>query len=104
MKIYFNKSIKRFTIFFYFVLSFISVNPTLLIAQESLLKDIQIDSSTKPKEKSLDLPSNPFELVDMIRRANSMNDATTPSDAIDDALKSFDMIEEKKNLNSISNL
>ena len=31
----------------------------------------------------------------MIRRQNSMNDATNPSDAIDDALKSFDSWEEK---------
>ena len=33
--------------------------------------------------------------IEMIRRANSMNDATNPSDAIDDALKSFNKIEEK---------
>ena len=41
------------------------------------------------------IPTNPFELVEMIRRANSMNDATKPSDAIDDALKSFNSLEEK---------
>ena len=47
-------------------------------------------------EDNLDLPTNPFEIVDMLRRANSMNDATKPSDAIDDAIKSFDMINEDK--------
>ena len=47
---------------------------------------------------SSDLPTNPFEIVEMIRRANSMNDATKPSVAIDDALKSFNEIEEKENL------
>jgi len=31
----------------------------------------------------------------MIRRQNSMNDATDPADAIDDALKSFNSLEEK---------
>ena len=36
-------------------------------------------------EDNLDLPTNPFEIIDRIRRANSMNDATKPSDAIDDA-------------------
>ena len=41
------------------------------------------------------LPTNPFEIVEMIRRQNSMNDATNPSDAIDDALKSFNTLEEK---------
>ncbi len=34
----------------------------------------------------------------MIRRANSLNDATIPSDAIDDALKSFNKIDEKEKL------
>ena len=69
-----------------------------LYTQESYLQDIQIDTSTKPEDEKLDLPTNPFELVEMIRKANSMNDATKPSDAIDEALKSFDMIEEKNNL------
>ena len=47
-------------------------------------------------DDNLDFPTNPFEVVDMIRRANSMNDATKPSVAIDDAIKSFDMINEDK--------
>jgi len=65
------------------------------IAQESYkLDEIEINSSTKSDEDNgLDFTSNPFELVEMIRRANSMNDATSPSDAIDDAIKSFDMIK-----------
>ena len=41
------------------------------------------------------MPTNPFEIVEMIRRNNSLNDATPPSDAIDDALKSFNSLEEK---------
>ena len=61
-----------------------------------LFNDLEINSSTKSdNENSLDL-SNPFEIVEMIRRANSMNDATKPSDAIDDALKSFDMIKNNE--------
>ena len=34
----------------------------------------------------------------MIRRYNSLNDATNPSDAIDDALKSFNSLEEKEEI------
>ena len=49
---------------------------------------------TKTEENSSVIPTNPFELVEMIRRQNSMNDATNPSDAIDDALKSFNSLEE----------
>ena len=61
---------------------------------EYLLKELETDSSTKAEGDSSALPTNPFELVEMIRRQNSINDATDPSDAIDDALKSFNSLEE----------
>ena len=60
---------------------------------EYLVEDLEIDSSTKVDENSSVIPTNPFELVEMIRRQNSMIDATNPSDAIDDALKSFNSLE-----------
>ena len=62
---------------------------------EDLFGKLEIDNSTKTDEDSSVLPTNPFEIVEMIRRQNSMNDATNPSDAIDDALKSFNSLEEK---------
>ena len=62
---------------------------------EYLFKELEIDTSTKIEEGSSVIPTNPFEIVEMIRRNNSMNDATKPSDAIDDALKSFNNLEEK---------
>ena len=66
------------------------------ISQESVeLKEIEINRNMSLEdENNLNFPTNPFEIVDRIRRANSMNDATKPSDAIDDAIKSFDMINE----------
>ena len=63
---------------------------------EYLFKELEIDGSTKTNENSSAIPTNPFEIVEMIRRQNSMNDATNPSDAIDDALKSFNSLEEKE--------
>ena len=71
---------------------------SFLIAEEAYLNEIEINSSTKLETSSSDLPTNPFEIVEMLRKANSLNDATKPSDAIDDALKSFNNIEEKENL------
>ena len=65
---------------------------------EDLFGKLEIDYSTKTDQDSSALPTNPFEIVEMIRRQNSMNDATNPSDAIDDALKSFNSLEENKNL------
>ena len=69
-----------------------------LLSQESYnLNEIEINKSTNLEEDdNLDFLSNPFEIVDMIRRANSLNDATKPSDALDEAIKSFDMIKEDK--------
>ena len=62
---------------------------------EYLFEELEIDTTTKTEETSSVIPSNPFEIVEMIRRQNSMNDATNPSDAIDDALKSFNKLEDK---------
>ena len=61
---------------------------------EYLFEELEIDNSTKAEDDGKALPTNPFELVEMIRRQNSMNDATDPSDAIDDALRSFNSLEE----------
>ena len=63
-----------------------------------LFDELEIDTSTKRDENSSVIPTNPFELVEMIRRQNSMNDATNPSDAIDDALKSFNSLEENQEI------
>ena len=80
-----------------FVISFIlltSLKGDYLNA-EGLFGKLEIDNSTKTDQDSSALPTNPFEIVEMIRRQNSMNDATNPSDAIDDALNSFNSLEEK---------
>ena len=98
MKILNNKFLSRSAKIFILFISLINIKSTLLIAEDSYLNEIEIDSSTKLDTNSLSLPTNPFELVEKIRRANSMNDATKPSDAIDDALKLFDKIGEKENL------
>ena len=80
-----------------FVIAFILLNPFKggLLNAEDLFGKLEIDNSTKIDEDSQVLPTNPFEIMEMIRRQNSMNDATNPSDAIDDALKSFNSLEEK---------
>ena len=84
---------KPISFVFFFILLF-SFKGDYLNA-EYLFEELEIDTSTKIEEDSSVLPANPFEIVEMIRRANSMNDATKPSDAIDNALKSFDSLEEK---------
>ena len=93
MKNYFCKSLPKPTTFVIFFTMLISFKGDYLNA-EYLFEELEIDTSTKTEEDSSVLPTNPFELVEMIRRQNSMNDATDPSDAIDDALRSFNGLEE----------
>ena len=94
MKNYFCKILPKQITFIIFFTLLISLKGDYLNA-EYLFEEIEIDASSKTKNNSSVLPTNPFELVEMIRRQNSMNDATNPSDAIDDALKSFNSLEEK---------
>ena len=94
MKKYFYKIFfKPITVVIFFTL-LIFLKSDYLNA-EYLFEELEIDTSTKAEDDSSAFPTNPFELVEMIRRQNSMNDATDPSDAIDDALRSFNSLEEK---------
>ena len=89
----------------YKYLIFLLISPIFLISYQShaqdsyKLSEMEINRTINfDDDDNYDLPTNPFEIVDRIRRANSMNDATKPSDAIDDAIKSFDMINEDKQI------
>ena len=94
MKIYFCKNLSKPITLVIFLISLIFSKGEYLNA-EYLFEDLQIDSSTKVEEDKSVIPTNPFEIVEMIRRYNSLNDATDPSDAIDNALESFNTLEEK---------
>ena len=82
-------------------LVYLLISPIFLISYQSIaqesyeLSEMEINRTINlDDDDNLDFPTNPFEIVDKLRRANSMNDATKPSDAIDDAIKSFDMIND----------
>ena len=94
MKIYYFKNLSNPITLVVFLISLISLKGEHLSA-EYLFDDSLIDSSTKVEDDESVIPTNPFEIVEMIRRYNSLNDATNPSDAIDNALKSFNTLEEK---------
>tara|TARA_Y100000991_G_C21721884_1_gene242483 strand:- start:174 stop:458 length:285 start_codon:yes stop_codon:yes gene_type:complete len=94
MKVYSLKNSPKPKFIIIFLISLIFLQGDLIKA-EYLFEELEIDSSTKTEEDKSVIPTNPFEVVEMIRRFNSLNDATKPSDAIDDALKSFNSMEEK---------
>jgi len=92
-KNYFYESLPRTITFVIFFTLLIPLKGNYLNA-EYLLEELEIDNSTKTEDDNSVIPTNPFELMEIIRRQNSMNDATDPSDAIDDALRSFNSLEK----------
>ena len=94
MKSYFYTKFPKPIFLIVFFISLISLKGDYLKA-DYLFQDLQIDSTTKTEDDESAIPTNPFEIVEMIRRYNSLNDATKPSDAIEDALKSFNNDNEK---------
>jgi len=97
MKYYSNIKYSKSISLLVFFISLISLRGDFLNA-EYLFEELEIETSTKKDDTGSVLPTNPFEIVEMIRRQNSLNDATKPSDALDDALESFNSLEEKQEI------
>ena len=95
MKNFFCKTRSKTINFVIFFILLIPLHLDYLNAEYSF-EELEMDSSTKTEKDSSVVPTNPFELMEMIRKQNSLNNATKPSDAIDDALKSFNSLEEKE--------
>ena len=100
-----NKKQLKFSVKKYWYLFLLLIFQNFLVNYQSFsqedfnLNEFEINRNINlDDEDNLDLPTNPFEIIDRIRRANSMNDATKPSDAIDEAIKSFGMIKEEKQI------
>ena len=73
-------------------------NDLVFSSQENYIEEIELNNNTQDGfESKKSIPTNPFEIVDMLRKANSMNDATSPSDAIDEAIKTFENLKLKNN-------
>ena len=91
-------------------LAFTCLTPILITAGQvfSSLRTIRISEvnnystdekrdiySTFDTEDQIDqgLPIDPFDLMNRLKQAGAMNNATTPSDALDEALNAFDQSE-----------
>ena len=91
-----RKNLSIFALFFYSLGFF--YNDLVLSSQENYFEEMELNNNTQDGfESDNSIPTNPFEIVDMLRKANSMNDATSPSDAIDEAIKSFDNLKLNNN-------
>ena len=91
-----RKNIFIFALFFYSLGFF--YNDLIFSSQENYLEEIELNNNTQDGfEINSSIPTNPFEIVDMLRKANSMNDATSPSDAIDEAIRTFDNLKLNNN-------
>ena len=93
-------------------LTFVCLTPILITAGQvissskitkiSEVKNYSIDEkrdiyNTFDTESQIDqgLPIDPFDLMNRLKQAEAMDDATTPSDALDEALKAFDQSQYK---------
>ena len=92
MKTFFVRSLFKPISLIIFLVSLFSLKGDFVKA-EYLSEELQIDNSTKTDADDSVIPTNPFEIVEKIRRYNSLNDATNPSDALDAALESFNNLE-----------
>ena len=97
MKKYFYKNHFRSILLLFFLISLVPPKGNFLNA-EYLFEELEIDTSTKTDDNRSEIPTNPFEIVEMIRRRNSLNDAPKPSDAIDNALESFNNLEVEEEI------
>ena len=83
--------------FFFYPLGFF-YSEFVFSSQENYFDELELNNKTQDEFESRSaIPTNPFEMIDMIRKANSLNDATSPSDAIDEAIKTFDNLKLKNN-------
>ena len=90
-----KKQISILALLFYFLV--FGYKNLVFSSQENYFEEIESTNTKDGYESSNTIPTNPFEIVDMIRKANSMNDATSPSDAIDEAIKTFDNLKLNNN-------
>tara|TARA_Y100000589_G_scaffold281274_1_gene278112 strand:- start:971 stop:1285 length:315 start_codon:yes stop_codon:yes gene_type:complete len=75
----------------------VSYSGPIFSSQDNYLEEVELNNTKDGYESNTTLPTNPFEIVEMLRKANSMNDATNPSDALDEALKSFENLKLNDN-------
>ena len=92
MKTFFVKSLFKPISLIIFLVSLFSLKGNFVKA-EYFSEELQSDTSTKTDADEAAIPTNPFEILEKIRRYNSLNDATNPSDALDAALESFNNLE-----------
>ena len=70
MKIYFFGCFPQLKSFI-LIVPFVFFNAGIVNAEDSYFEEIQIDSTTKLDNNNSDLPTNPFEIVETIRRATA---------------------------------
>ncbi len=86
----------KYTIFILLVPFFLYTLENTIFRRNSLLLSGLTENSSKDIQSSFDefegssLPTSPNDLLNILQRIEAMNNATAPSNAIDDALKAFE--------------
>ncbi len=69
--------------------AFVSKNAFLRADSKDPAEDNNLHSSFEDENKT-EFPTNPLELLRVLREIESINNRSSPSDAIEDALKAFE--------------
>ena len=81
----------------WFVFCFVYLGNHFILHGEEYIQEKERDNyKTFSSDDDVDssFPSNPMQIMDMIRENSSLEDATSPSDALDQALKLFNYQDE----------
>ena len=82
------------------IIPFIKVEGSVRAVPYSEERD-EFEALEDSNKQDVGLPTNPMELMRLLEKYSSINKATTPSDAIDEALEIFN--EESDQSSSINN-
>ncbi len=87
------------------------VNPNNILPENisnSYVADFnRLDAERDPHSNFQDsnegtMPTDPLQLMNVLRRATAMDDATSPSDALDEALKAFESQDQGVPINPVN--
>ena len=96
MKYFFKAISTTLTLLFITAANLLIFDNKTLAESLNFMDDVDVHKTFEDdKKKDSSLPSSPMELMMLLNKYSSMNDATPPSDAIDQALELFDVESEE---------
>ena len=78
---------------FLFISQVLLANTNTFASQNKFMPDRDIDSSFKEKNEP-SVPVNPMDVMNLMRQITASDDATSPTDALDEAIEAYEIALE----------